>query len=243
LQIIPEIRISFRSLPCTVIFNSNRPDLRIRHGEERLFSLARRRINVAILAVLGFLIASFTFAGVAQSAYGAEKPRIPSIGSGPYELYIFTDYFCGPCQALEKELDATLRELMASNSVKITFIDIPIHRQTTLYNRYFLYAANAAGSGRDLLLARQELFALAGRDAAANEKKIVSLFKNRNIAFKVYDLKTVYPEFNRIIKQFNVSSTPTCVVKYSPTDVRTYSGISRIRNGLAVLRAATAKLK
>jgi len=146
-------------------------------------------------------------------------------------------------KALEKELDAPLRELMASNSVKITFIDIPIHRQTTLYNRYFLYAANAAGSGRDLLLARQELFALAGRDAAANEKKIVSLFKNRNIAFKVYDLKTVYPEFNRIIKQFNVSSTPTCVVKYSPTDVRTYSGISRIRNGLAVLRAATAKLK
>ena len=239
MQTIPEIRNLFRCLPTNLPFNSNRPD-RIQRRQERFFSLSRQRILVTLLAVLGCLIASLTFAGMPNPAYGAEKPRVPTIGSGPYELYIFTDYFCGPCQTLEPELDSTLRDLIARKSVKITFIDIPIHRQTTLYNRYFLYAANAAGSGRDLLLARQELFALARRDAAANEKKIVSLFKKRNISFKVYDLKTVYPEFNRIIKQFNVRSTPTCVVKYSPTDVRTYSGISQIRNGLAVLRAATA---
>jgi len=239
LQTIPEIRNLFRCLPTNLLFNSNRPD-RIQRRQERLFSLSRQRILVTLLAVLGCLIASLTFTGMPKSAYGAEKPRVPTIGSGPYELYIFTDYFCGPCQTLEPELDSTLRDLIARKSVKITFIDIPVHRQTTLYNRYFLYAANAAGSSRDLLFARQELFALARRDAAANEKKIVSLFKKRNISFKVYDLKTVYPEFNRIIKQFNVRSTPTCVVKYSPTDVRTYSGISQIRNGLAVLRAATA---
>jgi len=132
---------------------------------------------------------------------------------------------------------------MASNSVKITFIDIPIHRQTTLYNRYFLYAANAAGSGRDLLLARQELFALAGRDAAANEKKIVSRFENQKISFKVYDLKPVYPELNRIIKQFKVRSTPTCVVRYSSSDIRTYTGVTQIKQGMAVLLTATARSK
>jgi len=172
-----------------------------------------------------------------------EKSRIPSIGSGPYELYIFTDYFCGPCQTLEAELDSTLRELIARNSVKITFVDLPIHRETILFNRYFLYAAHAAGSGRELLRARQELFSLAkGRDAT-DEKMIVSQFNKRNIAVKVYDLKPVYPKLNRMIKQFNVRSTPTCVVQYSSTDIRTYSGVSRIRQGLAVLLAATAKAK
>ena len=204
---------------------------------------ACRTILTILIAVLGSVIVSFSFSGGATPAYGAEKPRMPSIGSGPYELYVFTDYFCGPCQALERELDITLRELMVRNSVKIMFIDLPLSRQTVLYNRYFLYAARAADSGRDILLARQELFALAGRDAAADEKKIVRLFKSRNITFKVYDLKPVHAELNRIIKQFNIRSTPTCVVKYSSTDIRTYRGVFEIRNGLAVLRAATARLQ
>ena len=204
---------------------------------------ACRTILTILIAVLGSVIVSFSFSGGTPPAYGAEKPRMPSIGSGPYELYVFTDYFCGPCQALERELDITLRELMVRNSVKIMFIDLPLSRQTALYNRYFLYAAHAADSGRDILLARQELFALAGRDAAADEKKIVRLFKSRNITFKVYDLKPVHAELNRIIKQFKIRSTPTCVVKYSSTDIRTYRGVFEIRNGLAVLRAATARLK
>jgi len=196
-----------------------------------------------LFTVIGCVIVNAAFPCWATPVNPAKQSRIPAIGSGPYELYIFTDYFCGPCQALEPELDSILRELMARNSVKITFIDIPIHEQTALFNRYYLYAAHAAKSGRDLLVSRQELFALARRDGAADEKKIAGLFKRRNIAFKVYDVKPVYSEFNRIIKQFNVSSTPTCVVKYGPADIRTYSGIPQIRNGLAVLRAATAKSK
>ncbi len=229
-----------RPLCRTRCLSVHRPESRVQWGWERLFPL-HRRLMALLLMFLGCLMLNAPFFPGVKSSWGAEKPVVPTIGSGPYELYIFTDYFCGPCQRLEAELDPALQELTARNSVKILFIDIPIHRQTTLYNRYYLYAARAASTGGDLLRIRRELFALAGRDAAADEKKIVSLFKSRNIAFEIYDLKPAYGEFNRIIKQFNVRATPTCVVKYSPSDVRTYSGIPQIRSGLAVLRAATAK--
>jgi hypothetical protein len=250
-----EIRNWFRcvlTIPLAFILNFHRPDVCNRRKKERLPlalgkatfpRLCRQEILVMLFTVLGYLIVNLSVPCWAATAGSGEMSRIPAIGSGPYELYIFTDYFCGPCQALEAELDSTLRELIARNSVKISFVDLPIHGETILFNRYFLYAARAAGSGRDLLRARQELFALAALPAAADEKKIVSRFENQKIAFKVYDLKPVYPELNRIIKRFNVRSTPTCVVKYSSTDIRSYSGIAQIRQGMAVLLAATAKSK
>lgn len=230
----PLCRTGFLSVHCL--------ESAVQEGRERFFPL-HRRLMALLLMFLGCLMLTAPFFPGVKPSWGAEKPVVPAIGSGPYELYIFTDYFCGPCQRLEAELDPALQELTARNSVKIIFVDIPIHRQTTLYNRYYLYAARSAATGGALLRIRRELFALAGRDAAADEKKIVSLFKSRNIPFEIHDLKPAYGEFNRIITQFNVRATPTCVVKYSPSDVRTYSGIPQIRSGLAVLRAATAKTK
>jgi len=212
-------------------------------GKATFPHLFRQGIMVMLLTVLGCLLMNMTASSMAVAEVGGERSRIPAVGGGPYELYIFTDYFCGPCQSLEAELDTTLRELLVRNSVRISFVDLPIHRETIIFNRYFLYAAHAAGSGRELLRARTELFALAKEQDAADEKMIVSLFKKRNIAFKVYDLKPVYPQLNRIIKQFNVRSTPTCVVRYSSTDIRTYTGGTQIKQGMAVLLTATARSK
>ncbi|SEM38797.1 hypothetical protein SAMN04489760_1139 [Syntrophus gentianae] len=249
----PEIWNGFRYLltptPASIL-NAPRPEF---YGlKERLFftigkatfpRLSSHRILGILLIILGYLLMNMTFSCWAATVGSAEKSRIPTIGTGPYKLYIFTDYFCGPCQALEAELDSMLQELIERNSVKITFVDLPIHRGTVLFNRYYLYAAHTAGSGRDLLRIRRELFALAGLQPPADEKKIISRFENRNIAFQVYELKPVYRELNRIIKEFNIHSTPTCVVQYSSTDIRTYSGIAQIRQGMNVLLAATARSK
>jgi hypothetical protein len=76
-------------------------------------------------------------------------------------------------------MDFTLSKLMARNDVRIVFVDIPIHRQTVLFNRYFLYAARVSGSGEDLLRIRKELFALAECRTIPDETKIVDTLKKR----------------------------------------------------------------
>ncbi|WP_408998530.1 DsbA family protein [Syntrophus buswellii] len=236
------------------IFNSDVPGLASRNrycrktlsytrAKAAVPRLSSGRMMALLLTVAGYLAISVAFPCRVSAAGGLEKPGLPSIGSGLYELYIFTDYFCGPCQTLEEELDSTLQELIKRNAVKIHFVDLPIHRETVLFNRYFLYAACASGSSRNVLRARRELFSLAEHQDTVDEQKIVRRFEQRNIPFKVYDLKPVYPEFNHIIRQFNVHSTPTCVIKFNPADIRSYSGVSRIRQGMAVLLAATAASK
>jgi hypothetical protein len=53
-----------------------------------------------------------------------------------------------------------------------------------------------------------------------------------------YNVKPVFSELNKIIKTHAVKSTPTCIIKYSDSDIRKYTGIFEIQNGLAMLRAA-----
>jgi len=255
LSVTSEIQTLYRYLLTIArIFHSDVPGLasRNRYGRNPLSSagakvavprLSSGRIMALLLTVAGYLAISVALPCRMAAAGGLEKPGLPSIGSGSYELYIFTDYFCGPCQALEEELDSTLQTLIKRNTVKIHFVDLPIHRETVLFNRYFLYAACASGSSRNVLRARRELFSLAEHQDAADEQKIIHRFEHRNIPFKVYDLKPVYPELNRIIRQFNVHSTPTCIIKFNPADIRSYSGVSRIRQGMALLLAATAASK
>ena len=58
-----------------------------------------------LFVILGYLFVVLTFSGSATPAYGAERPSAPSYGNVPYELIIFTDYFCPPCQSVESEME------------------------------------------------------------------------------------------------------------------------------------------
>ena len=77
-------------------------------------------------------------------AVDADKGSIPSYGQGPHEILIFSDYFCPPCQALEPKLEPVLDELYGKGSVNITFVDTPMHRETLLFAKFYLYAAKAS---------------------------------------------------------------------------------------------------
>lgn len=53
---------------------------------------------------------------------------------------------------------------------------------------------------------------------------------------KPYDVKPVLSEYNRIIRKYKVTLTPTCIVKYSEPDVRRYREFDEIRSGLSKLQ-------
>jgi uncharacterized membrane protein/thiol-disulfide isomerase/thioredoxin len=212
-------------------------------GEVEVPPFVKVRVPLLVFVLLGYIFITLTFSGSTTPAYGAEKPIVPSYGSGKYEMIIFTDYFCPPCQNLESVIDPALHEFLSRGGVRVTFVDLPIHKETYLYAKYFLYAANAARNYKKVLHARKVLFSLAKNRTALNENDLRKALTAQKVIFTPYDLKPVYPALNSIITAHKAKSTPTCVIIYSNSDVRKYSGTDEIQSGLAMLRASLGKAK
>ena len=212
-------------------------------GAVKLPPTAKSPLPLLAFVILGYIFVVITFSGSATPAYGAEKSIVPSYGSGKYELIIFTDYFCPPCQSMESEIDPAVKEFLSGGGVRVTFVDLPIHKETRLYAQYFLYAAKAAKRYETVLHARRVLFSLATNNAAQSEDDLKKALKAEGIPIAVYDLSPVYPALNKIINAYQAKSTPTCIIKYSGDDIRKYTGTFEIRNGLGMLRATLATAK
>ena len=210
--------------------------------EVELPMLKLQKLPLLVVAVLGCLYITFTFAGLMKPSYGAERNLVPSYGSGQYQLFIFSDYFCQPCQNFEKEIDGAVLEIIARGGVKVSFVDLPLYKLTPLYARYFLYATNASKSYEEALLARKVLFDTASRIGAITEPQLDNALKSRNIPIKPYDVEPTLKQYNDIVRQYKVRGTPTFVFVYSPADVRKYSGSEEIRKGLSDLRKALGRL-
>jgi thiol-disulfide isomerase/thioredoxin len=212
-------------------------------GAVKLPPTAKTPLPLLAFVVLGYIFVILTFSGSALPAYGAEKSIVPSYGSGKYELIIFTDYFCPPCQSMESEIDPAVKEFLSGGGVRVTFVDLPIHKETRLYAQYYLYAAKAAKNYENVLNARRVLFSLAKNHTAQAEDELKKALKAEGIPIAVYDLSPVYPALNKIINKYQAKSTPTCVIKYASDDIRKYTGTFEIRDGLGMLRETLAIAK
>jgi protein-disulfide isomerase len=208
--------------------------LRSGPGSIQVYQVGRASVPVAIFAVFSaFLILTST--GCSRPSSDSNKPLVPYFGEGPCEVIIFTDYFCPPCQAFESELDLLLGELMVKGVAKITFVDAPANKLTSLYGKYLLYAANESNDFWEVQRARKALFSIAGTNVVSTEESLASELKAQGVAFKSYDLSKVVPALNEILKSHDIRSTPACVVKYSGTDIRKYTGPEEIKRGLLLL--------
>ncbi|MDD5532621.1 MAG: thioredoxin domain-containing protein [Syntrophales bacterium] len=166
----------------------------------------------------------------------ADISLTPVFGTGPYEVLIFTDYFCPPCQEVEPGIEPLLEKLQAGGA-KVTFIDVPFHKTTPLYAKYYLYAANNRGTYQDTFRTRKALFHLAGEKIALSEDSLASALREKNISFRPYDVKPVFSEWNNIIKAYKIDSTPTLVIKYRNGNSRKYTGFREIMSGLSEISA------
>lgn len=197
-----------------------------------------KNTRVPLLAFLlaGYLIMLVAFSGSVTPAYGAEGAWVPSYGKGSVEITVFTDYFCPPCQAVEKDLEPVLEKVLAKGQATVTFVDMPIHRQTVLYAKYFLYAVQAGGGYQEALQARRQLFDLAKGSAPGSDADLSAALQARHVRLAPLDVKPTFQAWDAIILQHKITSTPTLMVRYSGTDVRTYRGSTEIRQGLEALR-------
>lgn len=202
-------------------------------------SFARARLIYVLMNALCILV---LLVAMVRTTHAAEEAPIFSCGAGRYELIIFTDYFCQPCQKMEGGLNKTIEEMINRGRVRVTLVDLPLFKLTPLYAKYFLYALNASATCKDALKARQFLFERAFRIGAITAEHLERDFKSEGIAIKPYDTGPSLAKYSEIIRKYRVHSTPTFVFVYSPTDVRKYSGSEPIKKGMAELEKALETL-
>ncbi len=167
---------------------------------------------------LNVLLSMCCLIGFAWPALGEPIPGamqdslpLPSYGTGKAVVRLYTDYFCSPCRAVEPELEPILVNLVKLKKITVTFVDTPIHKDSQIYARYFLYAINKSNNLEYALRTRSALFEAAltkisGKDA------LEEFLKGRGIAFAPVDAVPVLRKLNTYLQEDRVTSTPNCVI-------------------------------
>lgn len=163
-------------------------------GDTRIPFFKNQYLPMLFMMLVGYIFVCLSFSGSATPAYAGENSVLPSYGKGAWELIIFTDYFCPPCQAAEKDLGPEIERLINRGDVKITFVDFPGYKHSALYSKYFLYAAKARKDHRNAMKARHVLFSLAAQKKIQQEPLLSAALTSQNVALKPIDPKPVYNE-------------------------------------------------
>ena len=195
------------------------------------------KLPLLLFSLLGYLTVLFTFSGSVTPVYGQTTDGVlPSLGKGKYEIVMLADYFCPPCRRIDTKAEPLFKDLLATNKVKITFVDVPFHKATPIYAKYYLYAANANSDVNNILHVRKILFEAAQVKHIQKEDALISYLKGQKISWKAIDEKSIFPMLTAIIKEHKVDATPTCVIRYSATDVKKFVGDDEIWKGLTALK-------
>ncbi len=155
---------------------------------------------------------------------------------------MFADYFCPPCRRIDTKAEPLLKELLETGKVKLTFVDVPFSKPAPTFAKYYLYAVNASDRADNIFHIRRVLFDAAQVKRIQNENALIEFLKEQKITLKKMDEKSVFPLMTAIIKEHKINATPTCVIKYSATDIKKYVGDVNIWEGLVELKKHLQKL-
>lgn len=161
---------------------------------------------------------------------------IPSMGIGSYEVLMFSDYFCPPCNRIDMKAERLMKELLETGKVKITFVDVPFHSATPIYAKYYLYAVNAKADPGNVFHVRRILFDAAQAKRIQKEDALIAYLKEKKIFWKPMDEKAIFPLLSAFIKEKKVDQTPTCVIRYPLAGEKKYVGDVEIWDGLMQLK-------
>jgi thiol:disulfide interchange protein DsbA len=162
-----------------------------------------------------FVLLTLILAGlnVARIGSTAEQSQpFPSFGSGPVEVRLYTDYFCPPCRAMEPGVEPILKDLLKKNAIRLTLVDVPFSQLTPLFARNFLYAIKENNDLEQVLRVRSVLQNAATIKEIKTQERIEALFKEKGIAFSVWDPKPAFDRYNDLLKEDKINATPTCVI-------------------------------
>jgi len=179
-------------------------------------------------------ITIFFFFFVAATTSSAQEMSLYTFGKGKIQVRLYADYFCGPCRNLEPKIEPLITNLVKRNVITISFIDVPLHKHSTLYAKYFLYILNNKKNLDYALKARKTLFD-ASKVPVEDQEKLETFLQANAIKFKPFDVMPVFTIFQNYFREDRIDSTPTCVIiNGNKKDI--FRGDRDVFNGLEKLK-------
>ncbi len=167
---------------------------------------------MALSLLLGLLVFLFAFSGSVTPAFAGESTPA-TFGSGPVRVRLYTDYFCVPCRAVEPEIEAVLSDLLQKNAIRLTLVDTPVHKETPLYARYFLYLLHENQPGFvQAFQIRSLLFEAASQNINA-PAALEDFLTKKGLKFRPYDVMATFKTLDSYIREDKIRSTPSCAVQ------------------------------
>lgn len=164
--------------------------------------------------VLGFVVA---FGGIAKQnkLQAMENDIKESIAFGntssPVEVYVFTDWACGGCRAIEPHLEAMAPKIM--KKARLTFVDQEVHPVTLNYIPYNL--SFMINNKNNYFQLRRALTKLAQQTKEPTDQQVEELATRVGARYKQLnyaDVQVGTKYFERLVKQLNVEGTPTIII-------------------------------
>lgn len=169
---------------------------------------------------------------VAADASEGESDVFPSFGTGPVDVRIYASYFCPPCRALEPELEPIVKELVETDTIRVTFVDVPFS-QAMPYIHHFLYALNEDDSIGNAFKVRHVLFDVAQK--YGDTEDIRQAFEKEGIPYTPFDPTAVFMESNRFMQEDGIRATPSATIRMKG-ETNLYRGGKNILSALEGLK-------
>lgn len=192
-------------------------------GWESLRHLTAKGATMKAKLLYPLLVALFfamglgaALAGVKKEADAAELDLFLGRRSSPTTVYFVSDWFCPACRKAEPAIEKMYPEL--ARSVRISFVDFPIHRETTNFtpfNLQFLTFEKAK-----YISLRRALADLSLRTKEPTEAEVRAAIAPLGVRLRPINYSdTLYGmQANlTVYRGYNVHSTPTVVVTNART--------------------------
>jgi len=165
--------------------------------------------TVVVFIALVFAAPSAWLSGSAEGIQSTDMFLL-AFGKGKVEVKLYSDYFCGACKALEPNIEYLVGDLVKRNVITITFVDTPLHKNSAMYARYFLYILNTRKEIGHALKARAALFEAAQQNIT-DKDKLEDFLTAKGFKLKSFDTKPVFAVLQGYLRVDHVNATPTCV--------------------------------
>lgn len=155
-------------------------------------------------------------------------------GNGPTQVMLFTDFFCAPCQMLEEMIGGTLDNLVYTNMASVTFVPVPMSQKSMVAAMHLLSVADGKPY-KEVVAQRVLLYNMAKSGMITNDllNQWTREYKGKT------NLAPYVKTLSDIIMSQKVTSTPTCIIRYSNGKTITYKGAQDIYQALKDLKGAS----